>query len=531
ASQASNHPVTPERTTATREPDPPQKPRDPRPPDQNNMSSQPSEKDTSTFSPESQGDPPTEGARNPETAKGKEVGSQDPPVKMSDPQQQLHRAGGEPHFTQQAPNSFVPQTQFPHSQQPTQGQQYEPLHQMPGQFPGTQGYGPSPYSIGPTGFQSTQASQPTQGQQYEPSHQMPGQFPGTQGYRPSPYPMGPPGFQPTQASQFTQGQSPPQSGQTAYTPPNQTAQAPTQTTPSDGTVRHIPPQGPGPAVPQTGPAPPPDTAAWTGPPPQGQPPAGPPAWQGPPPNGPLQPSAPTGQGSSPTDPTINTPQTSQADALVENLLRALTERLSNAALVTTNTPLMAARNASTEPRVGTFWPDADVKKYSPEPIFHDYRATYYRDVELWIQAVESLLPDWGAVNEVSRNIAQYLRGSARNWWEFQLSDSERTRLKAQGWTTIANRIKLRFGPTIGDAQKWFRENSFSMEKVSGDNDIRAFAQECFKYARAWGDHSNKQLLTRLYYCLAPQLRQFLYEPTDVDSLDSYVTLVEDRRKA
>ncbi|KDN60364.1 hypothetical protein CSUB01_12665, partial [Colletotrichum sublineola] len=438
-SQASNHPVTPERATATREPNPPQKPRDPRPPDQSSMSSQPSEKDTSTISPESQGDPPTEGARNPETAKGKEVGSQDPPVKMSDPQQQLHRAGGEPHFTQQAPNSFVPQTQFPHSQQPTQGQQYEPSHQMPGQFPGTQGYGPSPY------------------------------------------PMGPPGFQPTQASQFTQGQSPPQSGQTAYTPPNQTAQAPTQTTPSDGTVRHIPPQGPGPAVPQTGPAPPPNTAAWTGLPPQGQPTAGPPGWQGQPLNGPLQPGAPTGQGSSPTDPTINTPQTSQADALVENLLRALTERLSNAALATTNTPLMAARTASAEPRVGTFWPDADVKKYSPEPIFHDYRATYYRDVELWIQAVESLLPDWGAVNEVSRNIAQYLRGSARNWWEFQLSDSERTRLKVQGWTTIANRIKLRFGPTIGDAQKWFRENFFSMEKVSGDNDIRAFAQECFNY--------------------------------------------------
>ncbi|WYZ33934.1 hypothetical protein EsH8_I_000210 [Colletotrichum jinshuiense] len=183
------------------------------------------------------------------------------------------------------------------------------------------------------------------------------------------------------------------------------------------------------------------------------------------------------------------------------------------------------------PAIGYFHPDADTRRHRTNPIFTDNGVTVHREVETWTQGVNPYTADLGEAYQLCSNIHLYLRGAARNWWDFQLLDSEKNNLRAKGWAAIRERIRLRFGPSLADAEKWFQEHHFTMAMIHSDRDLRSFAQDCFKYARAWGDLQPRQWLTRFYRNLAPIFRQFLHEPTATDTIDSFLTLAEERRKA
>ncbi|KDN67431.1 hypothetical protein CSUB01_10792 [Colletotrichum sublineola] len=330
------------------------------------------------------------------------------------------------------------------------------------------------------------------------------------GYCPRTRGTGSPGFPPSHANAFPQGTLPPPSGQHSRTRPisqTQGTRAP-DSAPSDATARrpHMPPHPRVmPDFPPSGPT------TWPGrpTPDSGSPPAG---------TMPTRPPIPAGQ-----------PNGSQFDGMASQFVAALMAALQGA---TRQENVTAVRgDHRLDPSVGIFWPDADAKTHGTDDIFYDGCATYYRDVELWTNAFGSLLPDRGTQDAVLSDLAPYLRGSARDWWECQLTFEERRLCITRGWVWTAARFRARFGPTMAEAAKWFRENHFTMEKVNGRAEIRAFAHDCFKHSRAWGDTTNRQWLARFYNNLAPQLRQFLREPEDFDTPDMYITVAEERRNA
>nr|XP_036584647.1 uncharacterized protein CTRU02_05129 [Colletotrichum truncatum]KAF6794297.1 hypothetical protein CTRU02_05129 [Colletotrichum truncatum] len=181
-------------------------------------------------------------------------------------------------------------------------------------------------------------------------------------------------------------------------------------------------------------------------------------------------------------------------------------------------------------RYGVFWPDAD-SKYGREPIFHDRETPCYRDVDLWLSAIEAKIVDPHARDEVFREWQSLLRGKALSWWEYHLGPVERNQYKAQGWFGLQKGLRARFGPTQIEAIQWVVSNKFTVEKIGSNKDIRLFAQDCFKYGRAWLGSSTpqQQLLTIFYNALDPSLQRFLHEPTLNDTVESYLRLAEEKR--
>ncbi|KAL0938012.1 uncharacterized protein CTRU02_207743 [Colletotrichum truncatum] len=232
-------------------------------------------------------------------------------------------------------------------------------------------------------------------------------------------------------------------------------------------------------------------------------------------------------------PSFQTPPPPQMQQQFEAMLINAFGRLLGTATPGSELPNPGRRFAAItniQQRYGVFWPDAD-SKYGREPIFHDRETPCYRDVDLWLSAIEAKIVDPHARDEVFREWQSLLRGKALSWWEYHLGPVERNQYKAQGWFGLQKGLRARFGPTQIEAIQWVVSNKFTVEKIGSNKDIRLFAQDCFKYGRAWLGSSTpqQQLLTIFYNALDPSLQRFLHEPTLNDTVESYLRLAEEKR--
>jgi hypothetical protein len=181
---------------------------------------------------------------------------------------------------------------------------------------------------------------------------------------------------------------------------------------------------------------------------------------------------------------------------------------------------------------GLFWPNAaEESKANSEGLFYaGDKQLCYTDVNLWIQRVQDMSTYPERAEELREGMWNLLRGEALNWYQHQLSDEERRNLKVSvnAWTA---KIRERFGIKLSEADKWMQENSYTETANLKGESVRTFAMELFKYARVWGDETDKQLLVRLYWKLHPRLRQLCAEPTEGEKMSDYLKKIEEKQIA
>jgi len=178
---------------------------------------------------------------------------------------------------------------------------------------------------------------------------------------------------------------------------------------------------------------------------------------------------------------------------------------------------------------GCFWPDAP-ERYGTDSIFVDKNQVCYRDAALWIARVDEMARRNPARDAIlKRDMPLLLRGSALMWYEQQLSVTEKAalRLSVDAWTA---RIKSEFGIRFHEADQWLRNNRYTAEDNLNDISVRKFAMDLFRYSRVWGESTDRQLATRLYGALHPELRQLLPEPTEGVVLGEFVAAVDAKQR-
>ncbi|KAK4242969.1 hypothetical protein C7999DRAFT_36709, partial [Corynascus novoguineensis] len=175
---------------------------------------------------------------------------------------------------------------------------------------------------------------------------------------------------------------------------------------------------------------------------------------------------------------------------------------------------------------GIFWPDADETTCGKQDIWYDKDQLCFRDIYLWTARIQDIVKDSPERHErLRREMWSLFRGSALQWYEQQLSATEKAALcvSVETWIT---RLKQEFGIKRHEAEAWLLNNRYTAQKNHDRVPVRFFAMECFKYARIWGDSTDIQLATRLYNHLHVELRQVCPEPSEIVEIGKYLSVIE-----
>ncbi|KAK7536795.1 uncharacterized protein J3D65DRAFT_676874 [Phyllosticta citribraziliensis] len=192
--------------------------------------------------------------------------------------------------------------------------------------------------------------------------------------------------------------------------------------------------------------------------------------------------------------------------------------------------LVEARRQEFRPKkVGFFDPDLGVQEYGAGKAVCNRGVMYYRDVDLFIDAVYAV-PRRISVSEVRVNLHLCLLGSARTWYASVLTRELRNQaVTGEGISIWADLLRKRWGKPTGifDRRERFTDLEkprFSRLHVSSVGaSITDFVVAAVEAARRIGMTSTYPQLVLAYLRMEPDVQDDLGPPYEYDTVNSYIT--------
>lgn len=183
-----------------------------------------------------------------------------------------------------------------------------------------------------------------------------------------------------------------------------------------------------------------------------------------------------------------------------------------------------------------FWPDAPKEKGA---VFHEGKELMYSDYDLWKEYVysqaESAPPTRQA--KLAAELWTLFRGSALTWYTQQHGEDEKADMR-RAWYSYFEYMDTPFGLRMAEAEHWLRVNKYTREDNMKDKNVRTYAQELFRYARAMGHKADQQLLVVLFNSLHDGLKTQAIDPSTIkiwhgpqkETLSSYLEKLDGKAR-
>lgn len=204
------------------------------------------------------------------------------------------------------------------------------------------------------------------------------------------------------------------------------------------------------------------------------------------------------------------------------------------------TPLAAAPVSTTDyfkqqalrPEVaGLFWPDYDPRTQAYqnfsnfESLITNKDGTFYLDCFAWFDAWPRMSDAAGGNDKLASILKVYLRGSAKFWWSFTLSEEEHAAMR-KDLAEFKAKVTLRFAPKASTALAQLANLTFSMHDVMAGRSVAVWFHQRFRCAKEAGVTSVSDLLQDCWAGLDASLRCNVVAPAPDETTDSFVARLE-----
>ncbi|KAI1097075.1 hypothetical protein F4804DRAFT_339594 [Jackrogersella minutella] len=231
---------------------------------------------------------------------------------------------------------------------------------------------------------------------------------------------------------------------------------------------------------------------------------------------------PGGSGGAEPSGSTSDPRIDSLITAMEGLFRRLSKDIPNPneESVTAAAETTTIKDTWTVVDAGIFYPQhGDHAKDDGNGVFYESKHLCFSDVHLWKSRVkESVGANTARASHVVANFSRLLMGDAIAWWEQQVSREEKLVLMqdtvtmssepqviedAKAINKLLNRVVSQFGIKPTEASDWLVNAKYTQADIKNDVPILRFANQLFSHARAWGDSTDQQLLTKFYMALDP----------------------------
>ncbi|RPA70654.1 hypothetical protein BJ508DRAFT_316338, partial [Ascobolus immersus RN42] len=184
---------------------------------------------------------------------------------------------------------------------------------------------------------------------------------------------------------------------------------------------------------------------------------------------------------------------------------------------------------------GLFWPDYDPRSQGHgnynnlgmglDSLITNKDGTFYRDCQAWFDIWPRLSEAAGGDNKLAALLEVYLRGTAKFWWSFSLTDEERTAMR-KDLKLFAEKVSSRFAPKASTALAQLNTLVFSMRDVMAGKSVSVWFHQRYRCVQQAGVSKVSDILQDCWAGLDAQLRCNVVAPSPDETTESFVNRLE-----
>ncbi len=211
-------------------------------------------------------------------------------------------------------------------------------------------------------------------------------------------------------------------------------------------------------------------------------------------------------------------------AIAQNLLTMMGQVYANNAGANQEqaNPINRVRPSWRSDEVGYFNPHLDAAMGTGD-IVQSGKDTYYRNVYLFIDRIRDAASVRGG-DVVRANLSTCLRGSAQEWYSFELTQLERDALRGlgEGVDQRIQALEKRFKPSILISMTALTSEKYSLADARNRREPASFVQPIIRHAKGAGFDSVKAQLTYAWNQIDVKLKRDILKPNDNTTTSSFI---------